>query len=75
MHVASRTGSHAFPRDLRGSHPRHYGGDGEEVENGLAPGEGYAAEREGNGKSEMIDFVFLKFEVAYPKSYMTILHL
>lgn len=50
LHVASRTGSHAFPRDLRGSHPRHHGGNGEKVENGVAPGEGDAAQRERVGK-------------------------
>lgn len=52
MHVASRTGSHAFPRDLRGSHPRDHGGNGEKVENGVAPGEGHAAQRERVGKSD-----------------------
>lgn len=52
MHVASRTGSHAFPRDLRGSHPRDHGGNGEKVENGVAPGEGDAAQRERVGKSD-----------------------
>lgn len=52
LHVASRTGSHAFPRDLRGSHPRDHGGNGETVENGVAPGEGDAAQRERVGKSD-----------------------
>ncbi|CAG00754.1 unnamed protein product [Tetraodon nigroviridis] len=51
LHVASRTGSHAFPRDLRGSHPRDHGGNGETVENGVAPGQGDAAQRERVGKS------------------------
>lgn len=51
LHVASRTGSHAFPRDLRGSHPRDHGGNGEKVENGVAPGEGDAAQRERVGES------------------------
>lgn len=52
LHVASRTWSHAFPRDLRGSHPRNHGGDGEKVENGVSPGEGHAAERKRVGKSQ-----------------------
>lgn len=52
LHVASRTWSHAFPRDLRGSHPRNHGGDGEKVENGVTPGEGHAAERKRVGKSQ-----------------------
>lgn len=50
LFVASRTGSHAFPRDLRGSHPRDHGGNGETVEERVAPGQGYAAQREGFGK-------------------------
>lgn len=50
LYVASRTGSHAFPRDLRGSHPRDHGGNGETVEERVAPGQGYAAQREGFGK-------------------------
>lgn len=50
LHVASRTGSHAFPRDLRGSHPRDHGGNGEKVENGIAPGERDAAQRKRVGK-------------------------
>lgn len=51
LHVVSRTtGSHAFPRDLRGSHPGDHGGDGEEVQDGVAPGEGHAAQRERVGK-------------------------
>lgn len=51
LHVVSRTGSHAFPRDLRGSHPRDHGGDGEKDEDGVAPGEGHAAQRQGVGKN------------------------
>lgn len=55
LHVASRTGSHAFPRDLRGSHPRDHGGDGEKVENGVASGEGHAAQRQRVGKSQCLN--------------------
>lgn len=51
LQVASRTGSHAFPRDLRGSHPRDHGGDGETVQIGVATHEGHATQRQGVGKS------------------------
>lgn len=51
LHVASRTGSHAFPRDLRGSHPGDHGGNGEALQIGVAPGEGHAAQRERFGES------------------------
>lgn len=50
LHVVSWTRSHAFPRDLRGSHPRNHGGNGEEDEDGVTPGQGYAAQRQGVGK-------------------------
>lgn len=52
LRVAPRTGSYAFPRDLRGPHPGHHGGDGETLQDRLPPGQGDAAQREGVGKQE-----------------------
>lgn len=68
LYVASRTGSHAFPRDLRGSHPRDHGGNGETVEERVAPGQGYAAQREGFGKPTTRGFNDLQIKWEYKSS-------
>lgn len=56
-HVAPRTGSHAFPRDLRGSHPRDHGGDGEKVQVGVSSGQNHADQRQRDGEARILNSI------------------